>query len=46
MFDWSKKMFGCFNQIGLFGRFIQKIYFNQPKFVWFNQINPFLKMDI
>ena len=34
----STKLFGCFNQIGLFGRFHQKIYCNQPKFVWFNQI--------
>ena len=29
----STKLFGCFNQIGIFGRLNQKIYFSQPKFV-------------
>ena len=45
MFGWSNKnfvdltkLFGCYNHIGIFGRFNQKIYFNQHTFVWFNQI--------
>ena len=38
MFEWSNEVFGCFEEIGIFGRFNQKICFNQPKFVGFNQI--------
>ena len=34
----STKLFGCYNQIRIFGRFNKKIYFNQQKFVWYNQI--------
>ena len=33
----SAKLFGYFNQIGIFGKFNQKNYFSQSKFVWFNQ---------
>ena len=41
----STKLFGCFNQIGIFSKFNQKIYFNEPKvqgyptkqFCWFIQ---------
>ena len=31
-------MFGCFNRIGIFGKFNKKMYLSQPKFVWFNLI--------
>ena len=32
------KLLCYFNQIGIFDKFNQKIYFNQLKFVWLNQI--------
>ena len=34
----STKLFGSVNQFGIFGILNQKMYFNQPKFVGFNQI--------
>ena len=29
----STKLFGCLNQVRILGKFNQKIYFHQPKFV-------------